>query len=225
MSRKLGLTVLTCAVLCLGSATAAKADTVTFTGLMFGQNSYTEVGMTVSAGPGQGLFAANTGVGGSRNLALLLFNSVTFTFSGSTFNAQSIEVNVFPDNGPGFPPNEATFRAFNGTTLTGIITLTRVPGSPPPPLVLSFGAGFQGITSLVLQAPVIGGDIHVDNFTFQPAQVVIPEPTTMILLSTGLAGVAAKIRRRRKAITSEDVNSSKILTRTFTGSDGFRTAS
>ena len=47
------------------------------------------------------------------------------------------------------------------------------------------------------------------NFKLGQGPEAVPEPTTMLLLGTGLAGVAARARRRRKA-GARDVGSGKV---------------
>ena len=57
-------------------------------------------------------------------------------------------------------------------------------------LVVSLGAGNHSLTINTLASPFGGGAAVF--------QVRTPEPTSMLLLGSGLAGVAARIRRRRK---------------------------
>jgi hypothetical protein len=91
-----------------------------------------------------------------------------------------------------------------GLAVPGVLTLTSSAGSVSQnsAMVGSFHGGtlvfssstpftmfqLQGFNFAALPAPILFG---IDNLTMN----VVPEPATIILLGTGLAGIAAKIRK------------------------------
>lgn len=199
----------TLAIFMVLSQGVARADTVTITGITLGSfsggfsSNPTLLGLTFNGtsfpnpiGTVDTDTASFTLAGPTINLGSFMLTGVPATYTGNTFALQLTF--AFPA-----PPQPLLIVGASQPSFTSSLTGT-VQSMADGSLFIDFDNA-PSVFSVFLDGVQIGTFIiTVDDILIQPGQTVnvvgnaVPEPTTLLMLSTGLAAIGTAVRKRRK---------------------------
>ncbi len=137
----------------------------------------------------------------SSNFGTSAVNSVTFQINGVGFDTRNFSIgNALSLFGPSYVVAETVTLPF---TFTGFVTVTGSMGEELADHIFT-GQGFVTLEHQLFSPPGGPSFFQFSRATYNFTPAPVPEPGTLLLLATGLAGAGGAALRRRRALKDAD---------------------